>query len=141
MSESTLTDDERTVLYAPYFDSQWYLSHYPDVSSWIGPLVHHFVLHGEDENRDPNSFFSTHWVRNTYADVVGDGYPFATFLSAPINSGIKPLPCIDIDYVSDTVTDVTTELTTAEMAHLQDQAERLLNDNGIYLPAEPPTRK
>ena len=30
----------------------------------------------------------------------------------------------------------TTELTTAEMAHLQDQAERLLNENGIYLPAE-----
>lgn len=30
----------------------------------------------------------------------------------------------------------TTELTTVEMAHLQDQAERLLNENGIYLPAE-----
>jgi hypothetical protein len=34
----------------------------------------------------------------------------------------------------------TTELTTAEFATLQDQAEKLLNDNGIYLPAEERTR-
>ena len=30
----------------------------------------------------------------------------------------------------------TTELTTAQFAELQDKAEKLLNENGIYLPAE-----
>ena len=38
--------------------------------------------------------------------------------------------------ITETQEPSTTELTTEEMAKLQDQAERLLNDNGIWLPAD-----
>ena len=52
------------------FDTNWYLSTYPDVAaSQINPLVH-FIETGAKEGRWPNPLFDTNWYLATYPDVA-----------------------------------------------------------------------
>jgi hypothetical protein len=49
-----------------YFDTDWYLTYYPDVAaSGINPLLH-YIHHGEQEGRRPSIYFDPSWYRETF---------------------------------------------------------------------------
>ena len=56
-----------------YFDSAWYVAHYPDVAaSGMSPLVH-FDLYGWREYRNPNRDFDTRYYLSENPDVQVSG--------------------------------------------------------------------
>lgn len=73
------------------FDSEWYISQYPDVkASGLDPLAH-FLLYGGIEGRDPSEKFSSQWYINTYPDVKKSGInPLVHYLLYGKNEGRKP---------------------------------------------------
>jgi hypothetical protein len=74
----------------PYFDSQWYLSRYPDVArERINPL-RHYVEYGAKEGHDPSLRFETDWYRKQN-DLPVDENPLEHFLTLGIRSGRAPL--------------------------------------------------
>ena len=57
----------------PFFDTNYYLSHNPDVAAaHINPLLH-YEQYGWTEGRDPSAQFSTHKYLAAYADVKAAG--------------------------------------------------------------------
>ncbi|MBM3595356.1 MAG: glycosyltransferase [Alphaproteobacteria bacterium] len=63
----------RTVSPHPLFDSEFYLTAYPDVAdSGMFPLVH-YVMHGWREGRDPHPLFPNDWYLAQNPDVVAHG--------------------------------------------------------------------
>jgi len=74
------------------FDSDWYISQYPDVvASGLDPLAH-FLLYGGIEGRDPSEKFSSQWYLNTYPDVMKSGInPLIHYLLYGKNEGRKPI--------------------------------------------------
>ncbi|MFZ0928177.1 MAG: glycoside hydrolase family 99-like domain-containing protein, partial [Syntrophobacteraceae bacterium] len=63
------------------FDSDWYLTQYPDVAkAGVNPLVH-YLRHGANEGRDPNPDFDSDWYLKQYPDVAKAGVnPLRHFL-------------------------------------------------------------
>ncbi|MCB1379037.1 MAG: glycosyltransferase [Alphaproteobacteria bacterium] len=55
------------------FDTDWYLSHNPDVQSSGMDALSHFVLIGGFEGRKPNPVFDSRWYLETYPDVAQSG--------------------------------------------------------------------
>jgi glycosyltransferase involved in cell wall biosynthesis len=55
------------VTHADGFDQQWYLSRYPDVAAANVDALEHYLLHGEQEGRDPTPLFAS----SGYAYQVG----------------------------------------------------------------------
>lgn len=55
------------------FDATWYLSEYDDIAKepyWsVNPALH-YLLHGANEGRDPNSWFDSQWYLLTNPDVA-----------------------------------------------------------------------
>lgn len=65
-----LAEDAAEVAATSLFDRTWYLDRYPDVgASRIDPL-HHYLLHGAREGRDPGPSFSSAAYLQAYPDVV-----------------------------------------------------------------------
>jgi len=55
------------------FDTEWYLTQYPDVmNSTLDPVLH-YLRYGVNEARDPGPEFSTSWYLDTYPDVASAG--------------------------------------------------------------------
>jgi len=56
-----------------FFDTNYYLSHNPDVAAaHINPLLH-YEQYGWTEGRDPSAQFSTHKYLAAYSDVKAAG--------------------------------------------------------------------
>ena len=57
----------------PLFDSDWYLSHHPDVAAaGVNPLLH-YITSGAPEGRDPNPSFDTRRYLLQNPDVAAAG--------------------------------------------------------------------
>jgi glycosyltransferase involved in cell wall biosynthesis len=94
--------NRRLVLYAPYFDSNWYLSCYPDVMDYPdGPLAH-FITFGEKEFRDPNKIFNTFWFVNENREKLARGLaPFEYFLTHFESREFNPNPFVSIKFIEE----------------------------------------
>ncbi len=66
-------DDKKLIAQSGYFDTEYYLSHNPDVAkAGIDPLLH-FLQSGGQEGRNPSEKFHTLFYLDTYKDVSDDG--------------------------------------------------------------------
>src|SRR5688572_859494 len=55
------------------FDSDWYLSQYPDVAeAGVDPFAH-YLQSGATEGREPNPLFDSDWYLSQYPDVAEAG--------------------------------------------------------------------
>ena len=59
----------------PFFDGEWYRTHYSDVAASGADPLHHFANYGASEGRDPNPFFDGAWYTTHYPDVAASGVP------------------------------------------------------------------
>lgn len=70
------------------FDTDFYLTNYPDVAEAGVDPVQHYILNGWRENRDPCLAFSTKYYLDNNADIVEAGVnPFFHFLAAGRSEG------------------------------------------------------
>ena len=76
-----------------FFDTSWYLSHYPDVAArGIDPLDH-YHLFGAWEGRDPGPLFRTRWYLALNPDVRDAGVdPLLHYLRHGAFEGRAPRP-------------------------------------------------
>lgn len=65
--------DELADLIAPHFDAGWYLARYPELDDGKTDPLHHYLLKGASEGRDPAPWFSTRYYLDTHADVRSAG--------------------------------------------------------------------
>jgi hypothetical protein len=80
-----------------YFDTNWYLTYYPDVAaSGINPLLH-YIHHGEREGRRPSILFDPTWYRETFhldeAELC-----LAHYLRERLTGRVNPNPDFDTDF-------------------------------------------
>lgn len=76
-----------------YFDRDWYLRAYPDVSENKVDPAEHYVSCGAAEGRDPGPAFQTRWYMLAYADVgVGGVNPLIHFMILGSPAGRLPKP-------------------------------------------------
>lgn len=69
LTGSSSLSERKIVERSGLFDSNWYLSQYPDIDrSGVDPLDH-FLTFGGFEGRLPSDKFDTNWYLTTYADV------------------------------------------------------------------------
>ncbi len=61
--------DTRLVASSEFFDKDWYLAHYPDVSKAKTDPALHYLLYGAYEGRDPGPNFSTIGYLEAYPEV------------------------------------------------------------------------
>ncbi|MGI4800743.1 MAG: hypothetical protein ACRYG8_43325, partial [Janthinobacterium lividum] len=63
------------------FDSDWYYSTYPDVTTFKRNALQHYVQHGAIEGRDPNPNFDTlRYLKRYSLRLPSDKNPFADFI-------------------------------------------------------------
>jgi glycosyltransferase involved in cell wall biosynthesis len=75
------------------FDTDWYLSQYPDVADGGIRPIKHYLERGAGEGRDPNPFFSTEWYLETYPDVAtAKANPLLHYLLHGAREGRDPHP-------------------------------------------------
>lgn len=86
------TDDIKATI-LPFFDKKYYLEFNPDVEvGGIDPL-HHYVLHGWKEGRDPSREFSTSYYLDQNADVMSAGInPLYHYVTRGRLEGRAPAP-------------------------------------------------
>jgi GT2 family glycosyltransferase len=78
-------------LETPFFSSRWYRLAYPDVAA-RNPL-HHYLLAGWREGRDPSPGFSTIAYLRDHADVAASGAnPLLHFVQQGLGEGRQPRP-------------------------------------------------
>ncbi|WP_339744313.1 hypothetical protein [uncultured Maricaulis sp.] len=84
-------EDRATILLSGLFDSEWYVSAYPDAASYKGGPLEHFLRHGAQDGRNPNSVFSTSWYLAAYPEVAGSGRnPLAHYQLYGVPLGYQP---------------------------------------------------
>ena len=89
----------------PLFDSDWYLSAYPDVASaGVNPFSHYLTA-GGFSGYDPNPLFDSDWYLSTYPDVASAGVnPLMHFTTC---SDVRdPSPLFDSAWYLSTYPDV-----------------------------------
>lgn len=86
----------RVVAASSLFQSEWYLSEYPDVAAAaVDPLLH-FLMFGTLQRRNPNPLFDTSWYLEKYPDVRSAAInPLVHFISFGANEGREPNPYFD----------------------------------------------
>lgn len=71
------------------FDEAYYRSAYPDVAqAGIDPLLH-FVLHGNEEGRNPSAFFATRLYKRRHS-LSNNQNPLLHYLKKPLKQTIPP---------------------------------------------------
>jgi GT2 family glycosyltransferase len=81
------------------FDSDWYLSQYPDVAASGENPLEHFLAAGAFEGRDPHPLFDSDWYLSQYPDVAASGEnPLEHFLASGAFEGRDPNPLFDSDW-------------------------------------------
>ena len=67
----------------PEFDAEWYLAHNPDIAAAGTDPLHHFLITGWHEGRDPSPRFSVRDYLELYPDVAqAEVNPFVHYLTA-----------------------------------------------------------
>ena len=80
-------------------DERWYGETYRDVADGGLDPVAHYVDHGADEGRNPNSHFDTRWYLKTYADVRAAGVnPLLHYAIDGAKEGRRTSPTFDTAY-------------------------------------------
>ena len=75
------------------FDTDWYLSEYPDVAAAGLDPIRHFFDNGAQEGRNPNPYFETSWYVSTNVDVAASMMnPFLHYLLYGAREGRKAKP-------------------------------------------------
>lgn len=80
---------------SPWFDAEWYLQRYPDVTgSALHPLAH-FILFGAAERRDPNPVFATEWYLAEHPEAASSLTPLDHYLQFGVSTFLDPAPAFD----------------------------------------------
>jgi hypothetical protein len=88
-----------------YFDTNWYLSYYPDVAAEaVNPLLH-YIRHGQGEGRRPSLLFDPIWYRQTYGLPEGESC-LAHYLRERLTGTVSPNPDFDTAFYLSTYPDV-----------------------------------
>ena len=73
-----------------YFDANWYLETYTDVTAAGVDPLQHFLEYGEAEGRNPNGVFPTTYYRNKYMGAEPrDASPLRHFLRVGRALGLR----------------------------------------------------
>lgn len=89
----TINRDTQLLENSGFFESKWYLSNNPDVAAGKNNPIHHYLLHGGFEGRDPSQNFSSSYYLNTYSDVKKAGInPLVHYLLYGKDEGRSPKP-------------------------------------------------
>ena len=93
-----LVRDHRLIIRSGLFDSEYYMSHNPDVvAAHLEPTVH-YLMHGSREGRRPNPIFNPDWYRRTNPDVGGAGIdPLTHYARFGAAEGRNPAPAFSTD--------------------------------------------
>jgi hypothetical protein len=65
--------DQALVSSSKLFNSEWYLTRYPDVAAHGMDPVRHYVRYGAAEGREPGPAFAARWYLGRYPDVAEAG--------------------------------------------------------------------
>lgn len=92
--------NSRLVTKSGLFDAAWYRDQYPDVKASGRSPVHHYLLHGAREGRDPSPYFYSRWYLANNPDVDVDQLnPLVHYIRHGAAEGRLPKP----PYSSDSV--------------------------------------
>lgn len=81
------------------FDAKWYVDYYPDIATWLGDPLDHFVLHGDKEGRAPHPLFDVQWYLDTYPDIAAlGGSPLLHLLRHGFSEFRDPNPLFSTRY-------------------------------------------
>lgn len=91
-------DARRAALIAPVFDADYYRENNLDVAASGIDLLHHYLQHGEAENRRPSPLFDPSWYLNTLPEAErarAKDLPFSHYLMRGEALGYAPYPLFD----------------------------------------------
>ena len=75
------------------FDSDWYLTTYPDIKESGSDPAEHYLMHGASEGRLPSASFDGDWYLKRYPDVAETGMnPLIHFIKYGIEEGRSSSP-------------------------------------------------
>jgi cytochrome P450 len=118
---------------SPLFDTDWYLTQYPDVrASGINPLVHYLEF-GAAEDRDPSPLFDTDWYLARYPDVRANGMnPLVHYLQHGAAESLDPSPVFDTDWYLAQYPDVRANGMNPLVHYLQYGAAKGLDPSPLF---------
>jgi FMN phosphatase YigB (HAD superfamily) len=85
-----------------FFDPEFYMNTYPDVKSWRGNLIDHYIKFGSHERRSPHMFFDAEWYCTSNPEIdfsVQD--PVTHYLNAGEKKGRWPHPLFNPEWYRD----------------------------------------
>lgn len=93
LAKTRLEEYRETIQKSEFFDENWYLNEYEDVSkSGVDPLEH-FILEGAQEYRNPSDKFNTYWYVSQHKDVQqSSANPLIHYIRNGIKERRSPLP-------------------------------------------------
>lgn len=98
-----LKKQARQLAASEYFDSEWYLTTYPDVAENGVDPAEHYLKFGAEEGRNPSKRFDTQWYLQTNPDVKEAGLnPLIHFVDHGLTEGRAPNPQEQISLPSPT---------------------------------------
>ena len=91
-----LLEDRRLLLSSGLFDISYYTSTNPDALDDFDDPASHYLIHGAEAGRDPNSLFDTAWYLEKYPDVLRAGMnPLRHFLMFGAGEKRDPNPMFE----------------------------------------------
>ena len=119
--------ERRRIEHRIVFDREWYLLQNPDVAESGADPLEHFLRHGIQEERDPNSLFSAAWYRSRAPERLGDMPAYAHFLADPARRAWPQHPLFDAQFYVITNADLHLDLAGA-LDHFVSQGASELRD-------------
>jgi glycosyltransferase involved in cell wall biosynthesis len=93
--DPNLLEARAIIARAGLFDSQFYLTTYPDVLNAQFDPLQHYVLTGSSEGRAPNRWFSPAYYNSQIGDGGHESNPLLHYIEIGETAGIKPHPEFD----------------------------------------------
>ena len=85
-----------------FFDADWYLAEYPDITTAGVDPLDHFLTYGIAENRNPNAFFDSRWYLTQNLDVAKAGiHPLVHYLQHGAQELRNPHPRFDAEFYAE----------------------------------------
>lgn len=100
-SRALLDEDRALIMASGLFDAEYYLAKNPDISLKQDGLtaLDHYVVHGADEGRNPNSAFDSFWYLATYPEVeTTRRNPLAHYVHGGAGMEYAPNPGFDVSW-------------------------------------------
>lgn len=99
VSRAILNEDRALILASGLFDERYYLTQNPDIdlSAQSFDALDHYLIHGAQEGRNPNSGFDSFWYLATYPEVeVSRRNPLAHYVHSGAAMDYAPNPAFDV---------------------------------------------